>query len=64
MDGYVKDAVDGMEGKCAGRRPEPASFVGNKAISRKIIVCPGRMGIPEKETFKIFAEAFLFFDWF
>ena len=33
MDRYVKDAVDGMEGKCAGRRLEPAMVAGNKAVT-------------------------------
>ena len=33
VDRYVEDAVDGMEGKCTGRRIEPAITVENKAIS-------------------------------
>ena len=49
-DRYVEDAVDGMEGKCAGRKREPAMVAGNKAISGKIVECPRRMGSPEKEA--------------
>ena len=39
-----------MEGKCAGRKREPAMVAGNKAIFGKIVECPGRMGSPEKEA--------------
>ena len=61
MDGYVKDAVDGMEGKCAGRGLELVMFGGNKATSGKIAECPGRMGSPEKETYN-FNRDVLYFD--
>ena len=43
MDRYVEDAVDGMEGKFAERKQEPAMVAGNKAIFGKIVECPGRM---------------------
>ena len=62
MDRYVKDAVDGMEGKCAGRRLEPAMFVGNKATSRRIAEFPGRMGSPEKETSIFSRDVFILID--
>ena len=57
-DRYVKDAVDGMEEKCAGRRLEPAMFVGNKAISGRIAEYPRRMGSPEKEASNISRDDF------
>ena len=59
MDRYVKDAVDGMEGKCTGRRIEPAIIVENKAISRRTAECPGRMGSPEKEVSSSSKEDFI-----
>ena len=48
-----------MEGKCAGRRLEPAMFVGNKAISGKIAEYPRRMGSPEKEVSVLCKDDFI-----
>ena len=48
-----------MEGKCAGRRLEPAMFVGNKATSRRIAEYPGRMGSPEKEASNFSRDDFI-----
>ena len=62
MDRYVEDAVDGMEGKCTGRRIEPAITVENKAISRKTADHLGRTGSPEREAPNVNGDGF-YFDW-
>ena len=49
-DRYVKDAVDGMEENCAGRRLEPATRVGSKVTSGRIVGWPKRTGSLEEEA--------------
>ena len=60
--GLVAGTIEGETaeiGSWIGRRLEPAMFVGNKATSRKIAECPGRMGSSEKETSNFSRDVFI-----